>query len=147
MKTDVLDQPHHPFLWDNDILIRLNPWHTIIFYQCLVASLLDRVMHSFFVSLLLLVFCIDGQNFTGTMKCVPVHFLVLFVIADALCNTSFLYYIPKFQKGYCLWTRFWGNNEILPNVPMEWLFITAVLRWWKVSIPRGHKIFNYVISW
>ena len=102
MKTDVLDQPHHAFLRDNDILIRLNPWHTTIFYQCLVASLLDRVMHSFFVSLLLLVFCIDGQNFTATMKCVPVHFLVLFVIPDALCNTSFLYYIPKFQKGYCL---------------------------------------------
>ena len=35
----------------------------------------------------------------------------------------FLYYLPKFQKGNCMWTRFWGNDEIVPKIPIGWLWL------------------------
>lgn len=65
------------FLWDTDYSIRMDPWHTKRFCQCLIGGLLDWVRHSFFLiqSHLLSVFCMDRQEFVASLNCVPVYFL------------------------------------------------------------------------
>ena len=33
-----------------------------------------------------------------------------FVTTVSLCNSTFIYYLPKFRKGNYMWTKFWGDQ-------------------------------------
>ena len=59
-----------------DILLHRDLFHINIFYQYLGDSMLDLIMHWFFLinNLLLLVFCMDDLEFMATLGCVPFYF-------------------------------------------------------------------------
>ena len=51
-------------------------------------------------------------------------FLSHFAITVLLCNTTFSYFHPQSFKGYCIWNKFCGNDEIVQILSMAWALIT-----------------------
>ena len=59
-----------------DILLNKDLLRTNIFYQCLVDYLLNLITHLFFqyLNLLLLIFCMDDQEYLTSFYCVQFYF-------------------------------------------------------------------------
>ena len=82
---------------------------------------------------------------------------------NSLCNTSFLYYLLKFQKRNCMWTKFWGNDKYYPTyrwhdfLPRDqvanWKHHSATMTKATITNRGGNTYFlhvtwcNHVITW